>query len=54
VIAHRLSTVIDANRIVVMDDGRIVELGSHAELLRQGGHYAALVADQTFAEESAP
>jgi ATP-binding cassette, subfamily B, bacterial HlyB/CyaB len=43
IIAHRLSAVRDANRIVVMDHGQIVETGSHAELLRNGsGHYARL------------
>ncbi len=42
VIAHRLSTVERADRIVVMDRGRIVESGTHAELLARGGHYAAL------------
>jgi subfamily B ATP-binding cassette protein MsbA len=42
VIAHRLSTIERANRILVMDQGRVVELGSHAELLALGGHYARL------------
>jgi subfamily B ATP-binding cassette protein MsbA len=50
VIAHRLSTVVDADIIYVMDDGRIVEQGSHAELLARGGHYARLYTLQ-FAEQ---
>jgi len=41
-IAHRLSTVKSADRIIVMDHGRIMEQGNHAQLLAQGGHYATL------------
>jgi ATP-binding cassette subfamily B protein len=43
-IAHRLSTVRDADQIVVLDRGRIVERGTHDELLERGGRYAALAA----------
>jgi ATP-binding cassette subfamily B protein len=41
-IAHRLSTVKAADRIVVMENGRIIEEGNHTGLLTQGGHYATL------------
>lgn len=45
-IAHRLSTVVGADRIHVVDAGRIVESGTHAELLAEGGLYASLAAEQ--------
>jgi ABC-type transport system involved in Fe-S cluster assembly fused permease/ATPase subunit len=41
-IAHRLSTVVDADEILVLEEGRIVERGSHAELLRNAGRYAEM------------
>jgi ATP-binding cassette subfamily B protein/subfamily B ATP-binding cassette protein MsbA len=47
VIAHRLSTIQHADRIVVLDEGRIAESGSHAELLARGGLYAQLYRLQT-------
>ena len=53
VIAHRLSTVVGADLIHVMQGGRVVESGSHAELLLRGGAYARLYALQ-FADQDAP
>ncbi|KAF3884675.1 MULTISPECIES: ABC transporter ATP-binding protein [Nostocales] len=46
VIAHRLSTVQKAHQIAVMEQGQVVELGTHEELLRKGGHYARLYSMQ--------
>lgn len=46
VIAHRLSTVVEADKIIVLQNGRIVEIGRHEELLRSRGHYAFLARRQ--------
>ena len=46
-IAHRLSTIAAMDRLIVMDAGRIVEEGTHAQLLAQGGIYARLWAHQS-------
>jgi ATP-binding cassette subfamily B protein len=46
VIAHRLSTIRKANRIVVIENGKIAEQGTHAELLKQQGHYYRLYTQQ--------
>jgi len=51
VIAHRLSTVVGADQIVVLDEGRVAERGTHAELLRAGGLYAELWARQAAERE---
>jgi len=55
IIAHRLSTVVDADEILVLEAGQIVERGHHADLLAKGGAYATMWArQQTAAEESKP
>jgi ATP-binding cassette subfamily B multidrug efflux pump len=46
-IAHRLSTIAAMDRLIVMDDGRIIEQGTHAELLEKNGVYARLWAHQS-------
>ncbi|MGY6536237.1 MAG: ABCB family ABC transporter ATP-binding protein/permease [Pararhodobacter sp.] len=53
-IAHRLSTVVDADLIVVLEAGEIVERGRHAALLLQGGRYAAMWSRQASESEPAP
>ena len=53
VIAHRLSTVVDADQIVVLDQGRVAERGTHAQLLRKRGLYAEMWARQQSEREQA-
>lgn len=52
IIAHRLSTVVSADRILVLDDGQIIEHGTHQQLLAQGGLYANLWQEQEKERES--
>jgi ATP-binding cassette, subfamily B, bacterial len=47
VIAHRLATVVNADKIVVLMDGKIAETGRHRDLMAQNGYYASLVKRQT-------
>jgi ATP-binding cassette subfamily B multidrug efflux pump len=53
IISHRISTVRDADQIVVLDAGRVVEKGTHDQLIRRGGHYAELYKKQLSEEELA-
>jgi len=53
IVSHRVSSVKDADTIIVIDDGRIVERGTHDELLEQDGYYANLYRRQTLEEEIA-
>ncbi len=52
-IAHRLSTILRADRILVYDRGRILERGTHAQLIAQGGLYARLYREQFLGEHPA-
>jgi ATP-binding cassette subfamily B protein len=52
VIAHRMSTVRDADKIIVLDQGRVVEEGTHEQLMKQGRHYVSLVRGQSLRDIS--
>ena len=52
IVAQRIGTIMDADRIVVLDEGRIVGSGRHEELLAVGGVYATLVHDQKTTQAS--
>ncbi|MXX53741.1 MAG: ATP-binding cassette domain-containing protein, partial [Dehalococcoidia bacterium] len=54
VMAHRLSTIRDADNILVLDEGVVVEQGKHEELLAHGGLYAQLVATQMHGQRATP
>jgi ATP-binding cassette subfamily B protein len=52
VIAHRLATIRDADRILVMEQGRLIDQGTHSELVRKGGRYAELAKLQFRADDA--
>jgi subfamily B ATP-binding cassette protein MsbA len=54
VVAHRLSTIEQADRIIVLDHGEILEQGTHAQLLEKNGHYARLHAKHFNDDEIPP
>ena len=54
IIAHRLSTVADADLILVLEDGRIIERGTFRGLLAKGGAFASMVAEGSFAQPTEP
>jgi ATP-binding cassette subfamily B protein len=51
IVSHRVSSVKDADHIIVLDEGRIVERGTHDSLLAHGGYYADLYRRQTIEDE---
>ncbi|MHB1277970.1 MAG: ABC transporter ATP-binding protein, partial [Bacteroidia bacterium] len=53
IISHRVSSVMQADQILVLDEGKIIEKGTHEELLLKGGHYAGLHEKQSLQEEIA-
>jgi ATP-binding cassette subfamily B protein len=54
VIAHRISTVKQADLVIVMERGRVTQVGTHAELMEQPGHYREIAEAQLFSDETAP
>ena len=53
VIAHRISTVKRADLVIVLEDGRITQIGTHEELMGQEGHYREIAAVQLYGEDGA-